>query len=290
MKTLKQLFLILTVSTFVMACSSDDNNDPAPSNPPSDNTGNYFPMTVDDYWNYDVAYRDNNDSNNDTDSADFLFVDSQTGATYDLGVNTNDIANGAMNAILVNGTLERTESTLLLDGSISIPFPGFETSSIDFTDMVLYDLNAANNSELSSVSGTLNQNIDLGTETIPVTIDYTVSTNQINNNSSLTVNGVNYSSASRATFKLNLNVVATIVNPITMQPQDLPILTNQDVTVANNYFVENIGLVKSETAIEYQVNQSTVDLLELFGVTIPFPTSGSATNVQELTDYMVTIE
>lgn len=290
MKTLKQLFLILTVSTFVMACSSDDNNDPAPSNPPSDNTGNYFPMTVDDYWNYDVAYRDNNDANNDTDSADFLFVDSQTGATYDLGVNTNDIANGAMNAILVNGTLERTESTLLLDGSISIPFPGFETSSIDFTDMVLYDLNAANNSELSSVSGTLSQNIDLGTESIPVTIDYTVSTNQINNNSSLTVNGVNYSSASRATFKLNLNVVATIVNPITMQPQDLPILTNQDVTVANNYFVENIGMVKSETAIEYQVNQSTVDLLELFGVTIPFPTSGSATNVQELTDYMVTIE
>ena len=290
MKTLKQFILIFVASALVLACSSDDNNDPAPSNPPSNNTGNFFPLTVDDYWNYDVAYRDNNDSNNNSDSADFLFVDTQLGAAYKLGVNTNDIANGAMNAILVNGTLERSESTLMLDGSIAIPFPGFETSSIDFTDIVLYDLNASNNSELSSVSGTLNQNIELGTDNIPVTINYTVSTRQLNNNSNVTANGVSYTSASKATFKLNLNVVATIVNPITMQPQDLPILSNQDVTVATNYFVEDIGMVKSETAIEYQVNQNTVDLLELFGVDIPFPTSGSATNVQELTDYMVTVE
>lgn len=290
MKTLKQIILIFVASALVLACSSDDNNDPAPSNPPSNNTGNFFPLTVDDYWNYDVAYRDNNDSNNNSDSADFLFVDTQLGAAYKLGVNTNDVANGAMNAILVNGTLERSESTLMLDGSIAIPFPGFETSSIDFTDIVLYDLNASNNSELSSVSGTLNQNIELGTDNIPVTINYTVSTRQLNNNSNVTANGVSYTSASKATFKLNLNVVATIVNPITMQPQDLPILSNQDVTVATNYFVEDIGMVKSETAIEYQVNQNTVDLLELFGVDIPFPTSGSATNVQELTDYMVTVE
>ena len=56
MKTLKQFILIFVASALVLACSSDDNNDPAPSNPPSNNTGNFFPLTVDDYWNYDVAY------------------------------------------------------------------------------------------------------------------------------------------------------------------------------------------------------------------------------------------
>ncbi|WP_191859649.1 hypothetical protein [Hanstruepera ponticola] len=288
---MKQLFLMLTVALFVASCSSDDDGGTnPPTNPPTDNTGNYFPLTVDDYWNYDVEYTDNNDSNNNSSSSDFLYVASETNGSFDLGVNTNDIANGAMNGILVNGTLERTESTLVLDGSISIPFPGFETSSIDFTDMVLYDLNAANNSQLASTSGSIDQNIDLGTDVIPVTINYTVSTTQINNNSSVSVGGTNYTGVSKARFKLNLNVIATILNPITNQPQNLNILGNQDVTVGTNYFVENIGLVKSETAINYQVDQTTIELLTLFGIDIPFPTSGSATNVQEMTDYMVAEE
>jgi hypothetical protein len=289
MKTFKQLFLILTISTFVFACSSDDD-DPAPSNPPTDNTGNFFPSTVDDYWNYDVTYTDNDDSNNNSTSSDFLYVASETGSMFNLGVNTNDLANGAMNGILVNGTLERMESTLELDGSINIPFPGFEANSINFTDMVLYDLNASNNSQLASTSGTISQDIELGTETIPMTISYTVSTTQVNNNSSVTVNGESYTSVSKANFKLNLSVIATFTNPVTGLPQDLPILNNQDVTVGTNYFVEDIGLVKSETAVTYQVNQTTIELLTAFGIDIPFPTSGSATNVQEMTDYMVTIE
>ncbi len=289
MKTMKQLFLMLTVALFVASCSSDDDGGTnPPTNPPTDNTGNYFPLTVDDYWNYDVEYTDNNDSNNNSSSSDFLYVASETNGSFDLGVNTNDIANGAMNGILVNGTLERTESTLILDGSISIPFPGFETSSIDFTDMVLYDLNAANNSQLASTSGTINQDIDLGGDIVPVTINYIVSTTQINNNSSITVNGENYTSVSKTNFKLNLNVSTTVT--FGSQTINLSILNNQDVTVGTNYFVENIGLVKSETAINYQVNQNTIELLTTFGIDIPFPTSGSATNVQEMTDYMVAEE
>ncbi|WP_162919887.1 hypothetical protein [Hanstruepera ponticola] len=286
---MKQLFLMLTVALFVASCSSDDDGGTnPPTNPPTDNTGNYFPLTVDDYWNYDVEYTDNNDSNNNSSSSDFLYVASETNGSFDLGVNTNDIANGAMNGILVNGTLERTESTLILDGSISIPFPGFETSSIDFTDMVLYDLNAANNSQLASTSGTINQDIDLGGDIVPVTINYIVSTTQINNNSSITVNGENYTSVSKTNFKLNLNVSTTVT--FGSQTINLSILNNQDVTVGTNYFVENIGLVKSETAINYQVNQNTIELLTTFGIDIPFPTSGSATNVQEMTDYMVAEE
>ncbi|PNQ72999.1 hypothetical protein C1T31_08350 [Hanstruepera neustonica] len=289
MKKIKQFVPILAILTFALSCSSDDGGTiPIITNPPSDNTGNYFPLTEDDYWNYDVAYRDNNDSNNNSDSADFLFVDTQLGSTYDLGVNTNDIANGTMNAILVNGTLERTESTLLLDGSIAIPFPGFETSNIDFTDIILYDLNASNNSLLSSNSGTIVQDVDLGGDIVPITINYIISSNQENNDSSITVNGESYSSVSKANFKINLDI-STIVTFGT-QNINLPIISSQDVSVSTNYFVENVGLVKSETTITYQINQSTIDLLNTIGVEIPFPTSGSATNVQELTDYMVTIE
>lgn len=290
MKRFKQLFLLLTISIFLVSCSSDDSDDPAPSNPPSNNVGNYFPSTVDDYWNYDVTFTDNLDANNNATSSDFLFVASETGNTFDLGVNTNDMANGAMNGILVNGTLERMESTLELDGSIAIPFPGFESNSIDFMDMILYDLNASNNSELSSTSGSISQDIVLGMETIPMTINYTVSTTQLNNDTSVSVSGTNYNPVSSSRFTLNLNVVATFTNPITGDPQDLPILNNQDVTVGTNYYAEGIGLVKSETSIEYQVSQTTISFLEAFGVTIPFPTTGSASNVQEMTDYMVAEE
>lgn len=290
MKTMKQLFLMLTVALFVASCSSDDDGGTnPPTNPPTDNTGNYFPLTVDDYWNYDVEYTDNNDSNNNFSSSDFLYVASETNGSFDLGVNTNDIANGAMNGILVNGTLERTESTLVLDGSISIPFPGFETSSIDFTDMVLYDLNAANNSELSSTSGSLTQDIDTGGTLgiITVTINYRVSSHQINNNSSVTADGTNYSMASKSTFKLNLGV--TIPNAL-VTGTTIPIINNQDVTVATNYFVENIGMVKSESSIDYEVSQTAIEFFEFAQIEIPFPTSGSATNVQEMTDYMVAEE
>ena len=288
MKTIKLLTLFLSVSFLIASCSSDDDSgtNPPTNNPPSDNTGNYFPASENDYWNYDVEYTDSNDPNNNTTSSDSLYVASEANGIFTLGVNDNNLANGAMNGILVNGTLERTESTLVLDGSIAIPFPGFENSNIDFTDIVLYDLNGEDNTELSSASGSIEQEIDAGGSigVVTVTIDYMISTHQINNNSSVMVNGSNYDMISTATSKVNMSI--SIPGPLGA----LYFIQNQDVYVSTNYFAENIGLVKSDTSIEYQVSDTFISLIEAAGGEIPFPTSGAALNVQEMTDYMVTVE
>ena len=113
---------------------------------------------------------------------------------------------------------------------------------------------------------------------------------QVEANNTITVNGNSYSGVSQANFKVSMSLVATVENPFTGLPLNLNILNTQDVLNITNYFVENVGLIKADAAITYQLDQTTIDLLNTFGVTIPFPTSGSTQNVQELSDFMVATE
>ena len=279
MKNLRILSFALIATLFFTSCSSDDDDGGNNNNDPE--TGNFYPLTVDDYWNYDIEVVDNLDAMNNMSASDFLFVDSQVGSTYDLGVNTNDIANGTMSGILANGLLTRSESTLEIDGSLQLPLEEFGDFSIDFVDIVLYDLNASNNDELSSSTGNFTEDFQ-GT---PITVTYKLTTTDKGNSNSLTVNGTSYSNITKSNLKVELSIVATI--EVNGSPANFTILDLQDVVSIDNYFVENVGLIKSESDITYELNATTLALLQAINVTINVPTALDVENDQELNSYQV---
>lgn len=278
MKNLRILSFALMATLFFAACSSDDDSGDTNNEP---ETGNFYPLTVDDYWNYDVEIVDNIEAMNNESLSDFLFVESQIGSTYNLGVNTNDIGNGTMSGILANGLLTRTDSTLEIDGSLQLPLEEFGDFSIDFIDIILYDLNASNNDEMSSTSGNFTEDFQ-GT---PITVTYNLTTTDKGNNNSLTVNGTSYSNITKSNLKVELSIVATI--EVNGSPANFTILDEQDVVSIDNYFAENVGLIKSESDITYELNATTLSLLQAINITINVPTTLDVENDQELNGYQV---
>ncbi len=218
---------------------------------------------------------------NNASSSDFLFVDSQISTAYDLGVNTNDLANASMNGILANGLLTRGVSTLEIDGTFQLPLEEFGDFGIDFIDVVLYDLNASSNAEMSSLTGSFIEEF----EGIPITIAFELVTTSKGRSNSMTVNGETYSNITKSNLSVNLSIVTTI--DVLGNPTNFTILGEQDVVSIDNYFAENVGLIKSEADIAYELDATTLALLEAANIVIDVPTALDFENEQELSDYQV---
>jgi len=182
--------------------------------------------------------------------------------------------------VLVSGPITQTASMLTMDGTLALPIDGI-TSTITVNDAVLYNLNASNNQTLSMFSGTITETF----EGLPIEANYDLESKKVNNVSSLTVNGTSYANVEVTEISLMLSVTTSI--EVLGTTTDISILDNQEVLNIRAYFAENIGLIKSEASINYDVNASTVATFETLGIEIGLPTSSSAENVQELDDYVV---
>jgi hypothetical protein len=275
MKNLKVITALFISILFLTACSK--NNDENITI-----TGDYFPSTQSSYWNYGVKTTEGNTT---TPSQDFLTVKSGTATSFVLEVNSNNDANGAMSALLTNGTLNKTTSTLALNGNLEIPVDGLNDFNINFTNAMLYDLNADKNSVLSNFTNTFTKDLQGSQVTIPLTISYDLSFKKLQNQSSLKVNNVTYNKVTSGNISLNLSISATI--NIQGVPTSFSLLEAQDVLSINSYYGENIGLLKSDTTLKLNLNATTVELLNTLGITIDIPSSQSATNLQELTSYVI---
>ncbi len=181
--------LILTLILGSCSNSDDGDNNDNSSNPLS---GNYFTSTVGDLWTYNVEGTNSNDSNLNFSETDFISVETSAGNDFTLVANNNNSpATGTMNAILVNGTLTRDDSTLKFSGDLDLPseFSDFSSTTISLQDVLIYDLNASNNSTLSEVTGSFTQDLDLEGNILPLAVTYTLTTKKISNMNSLTVDG-----------------------------------------------------------------------------------------------------
>ncbi len=276
MKNLRLLPFTLFVILFFTSCSSEDDGD---NNNNELIAGNYFPSVIGNQWIYDVENINSEDSNLNYNENDFIQVDTETGNSYTLLANNNlSPAYGTMNSILVNGTLTRTDDMLKINSSIDIPIDGFENFDFDFNNVTLYDLNASSNEEMSNVSGSVSNPYGGGT----LTVNYVLTTTNIGNTNSMTVNGETYTNITRSNMNLEISIVLSISGL-----QDLTILSSQDVISIDNYFAEDFGLIKSETDIMYEIDVVTLAALELLGIAIDFPTSLTVENVQELDSYLL---
>ena len=284
MNYLKSLTLICLIFSLVSCSSSDDPNDGDTAI-----TGNYFPSSSGDFWNYNVVNTDVNNPAGNFNATDLLTVASANGNSFTLDVNNNTSpANGTLNALLVNGTLNRTEDKLTFNGNLQLPaeFDTLFDQTVTLTNVVLYDLNASNNQELSSNSETLTQDLVLDTQTFPITIDYSFVTTKIGNSNSETVDGTNYLSVTKTRLSLSLNVYTEIEVLGASIPYS--IIETQEVLSIDAYYAENVGLIKAYSETGYQISDQILDLLTLLGIDLGFPESNTGTNTQELGDYSVT--
>lgn len=277
--------ILLSVLVGLISCSDSDDST-STGNEPVVITGDYFPSATNNTWVYSVD--NTNSANSDfnfIDAVDSLVVSSATDNPFTVTANNDSgIIYGSMNTFLTNGTLNKTASVLQMNSTFESPFQDLVDLNIMLNNMVLYDLNAAVNSTLYTESGSIDQSI----QNIPTTITYTVTTANLGNSDSMTVAGETFTAITASTLTLNLSISVNL--EVAGQTTSLPILSNQDVLVATNYFAENVGLIKSETQTNYQIDANTISLLELAGITLPFATQSSGTNTQELESYTVSLD
>jgi hypothetical protein len=76
----------------------------------------------------------------------------------------------------------------------------------------------------------------------------------------------------------------TLTTQITVGNVTIPvtILASQDVLISDNTFSENIGLTYSGVSVNYQLED-----LGSFGITLPFPESGSNNSSQSLDSHII---
>ena len=72
------------------------------------------------------------------------------------------------------------------------------------------------------------------------------------------------------------------ISPFPM-PLTFTILEAQDVAVSTSYYVENIGVVQTDTNIQYQLNTSVIS--QLPGGGLPIPPSGNIMSGEKLVNY-----
>ncbi|MFK7833745.1 MAG: hypothetical protein AB8B52_10745 [Winogradskyella sp.] len=279
---MKSYMLLLICSLLMVSCSSDDSE--------TDNgiiSGDYFPSSLDDSWTYNVENNSTTNPEFNFMATDVVTINSATGNTFTLQVNDDTApANGTMNSIFSTGIFTKTNSTLNYTGDLSAlgALDILPESDIALTDFVLYDLNAAANTELYSTEDSFTQDLDFDGQTLPITTAYDITNTHVANLNELTVNDVTYTNVIHTEIRANLEIstVITIIIPITQA-----ILESQDVLILNNYYAENVGLIKSDANQSFTISPTFLPFLNASGAGGEFPTSASVDNIQELESYIV---
>jgi hypothetical protein len=96
----------------------------------------------------------------------------------------------------------------------------------------------------------------------------------------MSVNGTAYTDVIHS----QLLITASITTDITIVgfTQEIPLLAPQEVIVIDNYWAKDIGLIKSDSQLDYSLEDFSA-----LGVTLPVPQSASILTEQDLTAYTI---
>lgn len=253
---MKKLTLLFLASITLIACTDDDNGTTR-----STNDFSYLPLAMDNTWDYDVAT--GTDLFNDN-----LEITSVNGASYEMTA-TPDPANGLMSGVLSSGTLTATSGKLISNGNLDFSFQGLGSYSIPVANGVLYDQNALANEELFNTSGSFQEAID----GFNLDINYTAKTVHIGTVPSITVPAGTFTNVLHSQLIINVSISSQAIVSITL-------LQPQNVIVVNNYWAQDVGLIKSDNQLNYALED-----FSSFGITLPIPQSANILTTQDLTAY-----
>ncbi len=263
---------ILLISFIVFSCSTNDDGGDDNGTDPEEQVYNYFPLSANTYWTYD----NESDQGTTRDSMYVAGTEELNGFTY-TALGAQEPATSFMVSLLSQSLLRTTDSDLIINGELGAPpIDGFPEITIPLEDVVLYSSTANNGEVLSEITGEILQVVN----DIPLIIGYTISTVQ----EETLENGIDGFTGIRVLVSkivVNLSVGAEIeIIPGTVLT--IPVLQAQDVVVETSYYAEEIGLVLSESLIEYQLED-----LSGLGIDLPFPSEDSRTATQIIDTYEI---
>ncbi|MFT6096947.1 MAG: hypothetical protein ACJAXY_001001 [Nonlabens sp.] len=253
----KLAFAICLISIVSCDPSDDDGNNV------TNNNFSYLPLNTNNSWDYDVKIGADS-------SVEGLTVSSVSGNEYTLTANPNP-PSGIMTGILSSGTLRATAGKLIGNGTVDFGIQGLDNLTLEITDGILYDQNANPDTELYTTSGTSTQII----QAYDLDISYEITTVQLASVAQMNVNGTNYTDVIHSQLIINAAIGTVILVPI-------PLLSAQDVIVIDNYWAKDVGLIKSDTQLDY-----TLEDLSFLGAVLPVPQSASILTEQDLTAYSI---
>lgn len=267
MKTnfIKFLALIAFVGTVSCSSNEDDSN-----TDPVDQITDYLPLSVGNYWTYDVTTegvtnRDSLYSSNDTLISGIAHKKFKTLEALPYGFYSTSLKN---NGLRVDG------GTVKMSGSASFDYGLGNPISISISNFIILKESGVATEQLSAVSGTFSQTV----EGYPLDFTYTLRTVSDGQVPSFTSpNADIYSNVIKTKVILNLKITTT--QSIGGFPITVTVLSPQDVVTSTQYYAKGIGMVHTNTNITYQ-------LQEFPGVTFPFPSSGSQTQQEFLDTYV----
>lgn len=264
-----KLITLFAAFTFLFSCSSDSNGD---DNIPIEI--NYIPLTNGNFWTYNVT-------TNAQTLRDSLYISNDTtiNAKIYKKFKTKNAPVGFFSNSLNKNGLRKEGTSLLLTGTLALDFGVGVPINLSVTDFVIFNENATNNQQLGSVTGTINQTV----QTYPLVIDYTLKSIAIETLPTYTSNGQVYTDVKRVKTILNAKITntSTVIILGIPTPFITTILSPQDVVISNQYYSKSIGMVHTNTLINYQLNSLPN------GITLPIPSTGSQTQDEYLDVYDV---
>ena len=258
-------FALLTL--LIISCSSSDDSE---SIIPIPESYDYFPLSVGSYWTY------NNQDSGQENTRDSLFISGveiiENSSYYQF--NTLEPVAGFMTSLLSQSSLNANNDELLLNGQFGTPpIEGFPEISIPLVDLIMYDLNEYNGALLSEISGDIQEVI----EEIPIKINYEITTIQ---GETYEDGYGNFTSSSVLSSIININLSIVAEFEVLGNVLEIPILQPQDVIKTTNYFADGVGMIYSDTTVEYQLED-----LSILGITLPIPLEDSSNSSQNLDTY-----
>lgn len=278
MKFTKCFFLLIILFGMVTACSSDDDtmNDTTDDNPDIEDIENFFPLIVNNSWDYENTL--SSAGQDDVVTSETLSISSTSesnGETvYELETD-NPGGSSPVTLALSQGVLSKNENSLLYTGQFGLGLTDFPEIAFDVDNILIYDTTASLDTELSSQAGSIQQNF----QGIPLSIEYTLRSVMGESFDTYEVNGVVYDNVINSQLIINLEIIANITDPL---PLNIPILQSQDAVVVTNYFADGIGLIQSETDTNLVFEDIPIPGFTLEDI--------SFNTFQILTDYSVMLE
>jgi len=267
-KMKKQLFTVFACTAILFSCSNDEDSGDSSSQT------NHFPLASNNTWEYDVVGQlpgtDNLYVGND------IVIGSQT---YKQMLTTAEPF-GFYSSLLRNNGLRNDGSRTLFTGNLNVNL-GFELPiDLSVTDFTILKTNANPNEVLGTLTGTFTEDLE-GT---PITVNYTLKATALESLPTYTTpspQNETYTDVKKVKMSLMMSITTSQTIPGTTITIDIPILANQEVVVATQYYAKNIGMVYNltETSYELEIDPATFNLA--------IPQSASQTTEEFLSSYTV---
>ena len=255
----KASLFILVSSLFFISCSSDDEviQTPIPTEG-NDIPTVYHPIKIANYWNYETQ----NIAVLPTPAAaviagDKLLVDSDVVLnTFTYKKMKTEVApTGFYGSMLNNNNLRIDGSSLKLTGTITANLDASLPLEFNVNDFIIFKENGVANEVLSQTSPASFTNTTL----LPgatLTFTYSLKSTYIENIASVTVTSGTYSNIKKTRIEVELKVTALNAGI----EVDLLSPSTQKVIISDLYYAKNIGVIKANTTIEYNLALTLPDI------------------------------